>query len=191
MLHSLCACETMQARRVSCRGQFELASPKVPHRTCFVLRARVTGRDRPCAPRLGPGIAAGSPPASFRIEGPGACTCADREGDLEKRLREMERANRELAERLDAAQSRHDQQMKALLEQLSKLSKKVEAGGSGSGGAVRDRAGAGRAAVPAPTRTPTRAEGDRAGAVPGRPGPGIRPSPGTGSRARAPRRSTR
>ena len=57
----------------------------------------------------------------------------DREADLAKRLREMERANRELADRLDTAQSRHDQQMKVLLEQVARLSRKVEAGGSESG----------------------------------------------------------
>lgn len=35
----------------------------------------------------------------------------------------MERTNRELVEKIDAAQLRHDHQMKAVLEQIAKLSK--------------------------------------------------------------------
>ena len=35
----------------------------------------------------------------------------------------MERTNCELVEKLDAAQLRHDHQMKAVLEQIAKLSK--------------------------------------------------------------------
>ena len=113
---------------------------------------------------------------------------ADREADLVERLREMERTNRELAERLDAAQSRHDQQMKALLEQVAKLSKKVEGGGSGSGGR---RIGRGRVERQYPRRERTQTEGDRAGTRRDARDPEFARPRAMGSRARAPRRSTR
>ena len=104
-----------------------------------------------------------------------------------KRLQEMERTNRELAERLDAAQSRHDQQMKALLEQIAKLSKKVEGGGSGSGGGGAGSGGGGHA-VPRNANAGGGGSG-RDGA--GTPGTRNSPVPGYGVSGSRPRRSTR
>jgi len=139
---------------------------RIRQASCFLvawLAGIASAQELPTPPPL--------PPASVPRR-PAPATIPNREGDLEKKLHEMERANRELAERLDAAQARHEQQMKALLEQFSNLNKRMESRETASGG---DSAGLGGGGA-----SVSRGPGGGGGAMPGSGAP-TSSGPGAGS----------
>ena len=104
---------------------------------------------------------------------------------LEARLHQMELQNHKLAEQLDAAQRRHDEQMQQLLREVSQLREQVVAGKKANASADR---GGGNGGAPRP---PKPGDGPDLGTAPVTPVGGHLPRPGKGVSTRAPRKSVR